>query len=479
MDMHIASSHGAAVRAERVAARTWLARGSYLGVVVGFLVLEAAAIFVGGLIATLVDPRLATTVELRDLTETYLVLAAITALLRRPVQARETHTIWLLWLALLLGMMVANRHGRLDLEALTIWFVFAGCLLTICQFSCRWVLENVVARIPVPRTVAFLGNSDSAAAVLAQLHGSRYSQVHVIGFFDDRIGRAGPLTDLLPCLGAIDGLVSYIQDAELSEVYMALPWSAGPRISQLIERLRFLPLTVRLIPDHVPPALPGRGNQQLQGVVMPTLMLPPFSNAGAIFKRTFDLCGAGILLIPLVPLFIVVGLCIRFDSAGPVFFRQVRSGQYGQPFRIYKFRSLHVAQADSAAETLVSAGDRRVTRVGQILRKYSIDEFPQIFNVLLGQMSLVGPRPHAQRAKADGRIYAEVIPEYMLRYRVKPGMTGWAQVNGWRGNTDTEEQLRKRVEFDFQYIGKWTFWKDVEIMIRTVPAMLLPPAQNV
>jgi lipopolysaccharide/colanic/teichoic acid biosynthesis glycosyltransferase len=184
------------------------------------------------------------------------------------------------------------------------------------------------------------------------------------------------------------------------------------------------------------------------------------------------------LFIPLGVLFAIVAAIIRLDSQGPIFFRQARSGQYGRSFDIYKFRTLHVAQSDSGAETLVSRGDKRVTRVGKYLRKYSIDELPQIINVVLGDMSLVGPRPHAPRAKADGRIYAEVMPDYMLRYRVKPGMTGWAQVNGWRGNTDTEEKLRKRVEYDFEYIRSWSLMRDFEILLRTIPSVLAPPPGN-
>jgi lipopolysaccharide/colanic/teichoic acid biosynthesis glycosyltransferase len=162
-----------------------------------------------------------------------------------------------------------------------------------------------------------------------------------------------------------------------------------------------------------------------------------------------------------------------------VFFFQPRSGQFGRSFNVFKFRSLHVAKADTAAESLVQRGDSRVTRVGKYLRKYSIDELPQIINVLLGDMSLVGPRPHAPRAKAGGRIYAEVMPDYMLRYRVKPGMTGWAQVNGWRGNTDTEDKLRKRVEFDFHYIENWSMMRDIKILAMTVPSALFPPKDNV
>jgi polysaccharide biosynthesis protein PslA len=212
---------------------------------------------------------------------------------------------------------------------------------------------------------------------------------------------------------------------------------------------------------------------------MPTLMVPPFSLAGAFAKRTLDLIVALGLLIPLTPLFLLTALAIRLDSPGPVFFLQKRTGQFGRSFDIYKFRSLHVANADRGAESLVSKGDARVTRVGKYLRKYSIDELPQLINVLVGDMSLVGPRPHAPRAKADRRIYAEVMPDYMLRYRVKPGMTGWAQVNGWRGNTDTEEKLRKRVEFDFEYIKTWSFRRDLKILAMTVPSALFPPQDNV
>jgi Undecaprenyl-phosphate glucose phosphotransferase len=347
----------------------------------------------------------------------------------------------------------------------------------------RYAAVHLANRLPVlatrPRPVAFIGNSESAARMLRQLEMDPHRRSLPIGFFDDRNARPGPLEGLLPRLGQIEDLISYLSEHELHDVYMALPWSAGERISVLIHRLRFLPLTVRLIPDQVPPALRGHGSEQLDGVVLPTLMLPPFSFVGAIVKRSCDLVISGALLVPLAALFSIVAIIIKLDSRGPVFFRQARSGQYGRSFNIFKFRSLHLAQADSGAETLVSRGDDRVTRIGRYLRKYSIDELPQILNVVVGDMSLVGPRPHAPRAKADGRIYADVMPDYMLRYRVKPGMTGWAQVNGWRGNTDTEEKLRKRVEFDFAYIRSWSVTRDLEILLRTIPSVFLPPPSNI
>lgn len=457
----------------------WFYRGLCAALAIGGLAIEALAVLIGSGIALAIAPHLATRTEIVALTICYIVVSALAMIVREMAAGRQDDAAWLLWLALLLGLVATRSHAQLDIQALFVWFLFSTVCIRLTRGGMGRLTRLALAGFIPRRPVAFIGNSHAAAMMLAQMNADRGVQVHVVGYFDDRLDRPGPLTGVLPCLGTIQDLVAYIHDADLDEVYMALPWSAGQRISELLERLRFLPLTVKLIPDHVPPALPGRGDGQFQGVVMPTLMVPPFSTAGAVFKRSADVVGVCILLVPLVPLFLFVALCIKFDSTGPVLFRQMRTGQYGRQFSIFKFRSLYVAQADAAAETLVTSGDRRVTRVGRYLRKYSIDELPQVFNVLFGHMSLVGPRPHAPRAKADGRIYAEVIPEYMLRYRVKPGMTGWAQVNGWRGNTDTEEQLRKRVEFDFQYIGKWSPLRDFEIMLRTIPSMLLPPSENV
>ena len=385
----------------------------------------------------------------------------------------------LVLIALILGASVAARATQVsDATAVSVWLA-AGCMTALLvQRATQGFERRAVAWLRPARSIAFIGNSVAAARMVAQLETADAGAIELIGFFDDRNSRTGPLSGRIPRLGGVEEVVGYLQEHPLSEVFVALPWSASERMAQLLERLRFLPLTVRLIPDHVPPSIVAARQQKIDDVVMPTLMVPPFSGVGGFIKRAIDLMVSGILIVPLTPLFVVVAIIIRLDSKGPIFFRQARSGQFGRSFMIFKFRSLHTQQADSAAETLVTRGDSRVTRAGRFLRKYSIDELPQIFNVLLGDMSLVGPRPHAPRAKANGRIYAEVLPDYALRYRVKPGMTGWAQVNGWRGNTDTEDQLRRRVEFDFDYIGRWSIWRDFDILVRTVPSMLMPPANN-
>ena len=189
-----------------------------------------------------------------------------------------------------------------------------------------------------------------------------------------------------------------------------------------------------------------------------------------------DLGLGSILLVLLLPLLLGIAIAIKLNSPGSVIFSQPRRGQHGRLFSIYKFRSLYMAEADENADNVVSKDDPRVTRIGRFIRKYSLDELPQFINVLKGDMSLVGPRPHAVNTKADGKLFADVVPNYSLRYRVKPGLTGWAQVNGWRGETDTAEKLRRRVEYDFHYISNWSGRLDLIILLRTVPAMLFPSA---
>ncbi len=416
-------------------------------------------------------------VDLAVFTAVYGIAAAI--FMSRAASGAWRRNRLIVLAALILGSSISSRATHMyDLGSVSVWLA-VGCMTgLVFEKTTRRVERHAVAWLRPVRSIAFIGNSLAAARMVAQLEAEDEGAIDLIGFFDDRNSRTGPLSGRIPRLGGVEEVVGYLQEHPLSEVFVALPWSASERMAQLLERLRFLPLTVRLIPDHVPPSIVASRHQRIDNVVMPTLMVPPFSAVGGLIKRAVDLAASCILIVPLTPIFVIVAIIIRLDSKGPVFFRQARSGQFGQSFMIYKFRSLHTQQADAAAETLVTRGDSRVTRAGRILRKYSIDELPQIFNVLLGHMSLVGPRPHAPRAKANGRVYAEVLPDYALRYRVKPGMTGWAQVNGWRGNTDTEDQLRRRVEFDFDYISQWSIWRDFDILARTVPSMLMPPASN-
>jgi len=199
----------------------------------------------------------------------------------------------------------------------------------------------------------------------------------------------------------------------------------------------------------------------------------PLASMERLTKRIFDLVGASALFVVSLPAFALVALLIRLDSPGPVFFRQRRRGLHNEFFEMIKFRSMHVAMCDPLAHRLTSRHDPRVTRVGGFLRRWSLDELPQLLNVIQGTMSLVGPRPHPLRAKAGEHLYEEVVPNFALRYRVKPGITGWAQVNGLRGNTDSEGKLVRRFEYDMQYILHWSLWLDVKILLQTPLVIVL------
>lgn len=200
----------------------------------------------------------------------------------------------------------------------------------------------------------------------------------------------------------------------------------------------------------------------------------PFVRSGwqVQVKEIFDRTLAALLLVALLPVILAVAALIKLDSAGPVLFRQKRYGLGNRLFEIYKFRTIRQSDADPACAQQTRPNDPRVTRIGSFLRRTSLDELPQFLNVLKGDMSLVGPRPHAVQSKAGGRLFPDVAPRYWERHQVKPGITGWAQVNGWRGETDTEEKLRQRVAHDLEYIENWSLWYDLRILMRTPRAAL-------
>jgi exopolysaccharide biosynthesis polyprenyl glycosylphosphotransferase len=210
----------------------------------------------------------------------------------------------------------------------------------------------------------------------------------------------------------------------------------------------------------------------LCGVPVLNIFQKPVSGWSFWAKPIEDRVLAALLLVMILPVMGFIALCIKLDSPGPVFFRQKRYGFNNQVIDVVKFRTLRFEQQDDLAKQLVTQNDSRVTRVGRFLRHMSLDELPQLLNVLRGEMSIVGPRPHALNASAGGRLYAEIVEKYAIRHKVKPGITGWAQVNGWRGETDTEEKIRKRVEHDLYYIKNWSLTLDLTIILRTPWALL-------
>jgi len=453
-------------------------------------IIDTGAVIGAGLAAGELSDHfgLATTISgplILGLSVAFLVLAWVLRIYprrRAALQGGEIGPIVRLLGGIFAGALAARygEHGLsgVELGVWAAWLVAAIVAAKILRVLVAGVVRHNVGAAYLQRPTVVVGNNAAALSLVRGLSSDESSPYRLVGFFDDGQGRDGPLTGVLPYIGTLDAAAAFAEGYEELDVFLAVPWTAGSRILQLVDQLRFMPATIRLIPDLSAFAAMSGAAAAAAAKLTPILHTPPLPPYQRAVKTATDLGLGAIVLVLLAPILLGTALAIKLDSPGSVIFRQPRRGQFGRLFSIYKFRSLYTAKADSNADTLVTKGDSRVTRVGRFIRKYSIDELPQIINVLKGDMSLVGPRPHAIMAKADGKLYGDVVPNYSLRYRVKPGMTGWAQINGWRGETDTEEKLRKRVEFDFYYISNWSWRLDLKILLRTLPAMLFPSAGN-
>jgi Undecaprenyl-phosphate glucose phosphotransferase len=320
----------------------------------------------------------------------------------------------------------------------------------------------------ISRNVAVVGAGRHGRQLLEALKRNREPWTVVIGFFDDRKGRRDDPAADLELSGTVDDLIEEARHIRIDEVVIALPWGAERRLRAIFDRLKVIPANVRLAPDMIGLDFLEAGFDRIDGVPVYNIFTTPISGWGALLKRLEDLILGSVITVLLSPLMLAVAAAIKFDSPGPVFFRQRRYGYNNKLIHVLKFRSMYHDMRDEAAVRLTSRDDPRVTRVGRFIRRTSIDELPQLFNVLAGQMSLVGPRPHPVQAKAGGKLYRDIAAEYAVRHKIKPGITGWAQVMGWRGETDTEEKLLKRVEHDFYYMENWSIFMDIEILFRTL-----------
>jgi Undecaprenyl-phosphate glucose phosphotransferase len=380
------------------------------------------------------------------------------------------------WSIVILGLIVAGFLLKISSEFsrvwLAAWFVVAlagmvGARLVLVLFGRRWVAQGRLSR-----NIAIVGGGEHGERVAAALAKHGGEGLNVLGFFDDRGERVASRLGQIPKVGTVGDLVTYARYNRVDQIIVALPWAAERRILHILRRLRALPVDIRLAPDLVGFRLNHLGFSHLGGVPLLNVFEKPLTDWHAVAKAIEDRALAAAGLLFLAPLFAVIALAIKLDSRGPVFFRQKRYGFNNHLIGVFKFRSMHHAMTDARAEKLVTKNDPRVTRIGGFLRKTSLDELPQLINVFLGEMSIVGPRPHALSAKAADRLYEEVVAEYAARHRVKPGITGWAQVMGWRGETDTIEKIQKRVEHDLYYIENWSLAFDVKILFLTVFALL-------
>lgn len=360
----------------------------------------------------------------------------------------------------------------ISLKQLGIWYLLSLLLYGSERLLFLVLMQRLKRKGHYLQNAVILGGTDNGVRIAQFIRQYGDIRLGLIGFIDDRSERVPKELAGLPMLGNSGELERLIREEAVQQVLVALPWSAERRINHVLSKLRSLPVSVLLLPDMI--AFSHAHNRITEVAGLPTFNVSelPLRGWSPLLKRIEDLAIASLALLFTAPVMLLIALAIKLDSPGPVFFRQLRYGYNNRLIEVYKFRSMHTRSNDPTAEQQTTRNDSRITRVGQFIRKTSLDELPQLLNVLLGSMSMVGPRPHATATKAAGILFEEAVAEYSARHRVKPGITGWAQVNGYRGETDTLAKIEKRVELDLEYIENWSVWFDLYILFLTVPAVV-------
>ena len=389
---------------------------------------------------------------------------------QRVATAWITTTLFLVTLGFLL-----KASDQVSREWAVGWFFTGGLLLLSSRLAMTIWVRRLKRRGIFNQRVAIFGAGLQGARLANYIQTTDKLTITIVGFFDDRRdGRVPPSSHNIPVLGNLTMLMETIRAGGVDQVIVALPWSAEARLQQVVSRLALTPVRIRLAPDLASFVFARRPVVLLGEMPVMTLFERPISGVDAWTKVAEDRILATLLLAIFSVPMLLIAIAIRLDSPGPIFFRQAREGFNNHPFKVYKFRTMYHNRSEDVDITQASRRDSRVTRVGAILRRTSLDELPQLFNVLQGDMSVVGPRPHAASTRAGGRLFSDVLSSYAARHKVKPGITGWAQVCGWRGETDTEDKLIKRFEHDLYYIENWSIWFDFYVLCRTVVALMLP-----
>jgi len=373
--------------------------------------------------------------------------------------------VFLVVVALAFALKVSAQFSRVWAFA---WFFSAIFLVCVARMVGKAVIASWARAGKLTRNVIIVGGGEQAQKLIGILQKEKNPWVRILGIFDDRSNRVSAEIGGYPVRGNLDDLVRYARENRCDDILVALPWLAEQRIVDILQKLKALPAYIRLSPDLAGLHFLRCSYDHYGGVPLLTVMEKPFPNWQYVVKSLEDWLLLALLLPSALPLMLVIAALIKLDSSGPVFFRQKRFGFNNQLIEVFKFRTMYREQQDDDAQTLTKRNDPRVTRVGSFLRRTSLDELPQLINVLKGDMSIVGPRPHAIKASAAGKLYEEVVAEYAVRHKVKPGITGWAQANGWRGETDTVEKIATRVKYDIYYIENWSLILDLVIVFRTI-----------
>jgi Undecaprenyl-phosphate glucose phosphotransferase len=320
--------------------------------------------------------------------------------------------------------------------------------LALSRFIAQAWARPVAKQGRFRKRIAIVGGGKTAEDALNALQSSPGLDVEIIGLFDDRFdGRSPQSIRAHKKIGKIADLATYARTSRVDLIIVAIPLSAEARLLYILKRLWELPVDIRISGNASSLKFSSKAYTCIGCLPLLSVFDRRLEGWGLFLKNVFDRVVASTALVVFAPVILVVAAAIKLESKGPVIFKQKRYGFNNELIEIFKFRSMYTNLCDANATTLVSKGDPRVTRLGRIIRKTSLDELPQLFNVLTGQLSLVGPRPHATRAKAADRLYEQAVDGYFARHKARPGITGWAQINGWRGETDTREKIEQRVKY--------------------------------
>jgi putative colanic acid biosynthesis UDP-glucose lipid carrier transferase len=380
---------------------------------------------------------------------------------------RDTFVGWGIIVAILILIGYASKLSyRYSEQVILTWFIVTPLALLVSHITVRLIADQL-RKSGGLRSAVIVGANDTSLKLIKRIKDFPYLLIDIRGYFDarndDRIqGGMGPR------LGDITDVASYARKKSTEMIFISLPMSAQPRIREILDDLHDTTASIYFLPDVYIFDLMQAHFNNVGGIPVVAICESPYSGVDSVVKNVSDFVLASLILILLSPLMLSIALVVKLTSPGPAIFKQRRYGLNGEKIVVYKFRTMKVSEDGSRIEQ-AHLNDPRITRIGAFLRRTSLDELPQFINVLQGKMSIVGPRPHAV---AHNELYRKLIKGYMLRHKVKPGITGWAQVNGLRGETEVLEKMQRRIELDIYYLQNWSIWLDLWIIMRTVWVVL-------
>jgi len=379
--------------------------------------------------------------------------------------ARDVLLNWFIVLIILLFFGYASGYlWGFPPSMVIAWSAAVPIALYLAHATLPLLLPKLLALEGVRRNAVIAGSSELGAKLAAQVTGTSLLGIQLHGIFDDRRPERRVMIEEVPILGHLDQLADYAKLHHVDLIYITLPMASQPRILRLLNELRDTTASIYFVPDIFVFDLIQARMDSINGIPVVAVCETPFFGVNGMLKSISDFVLAFLILLLISPLLLIVAAGVKLSSPGPVLFRQRRYGLDGRQITVYKFRTMTVAE-DGEQIKQATRDDERITPFGRFLRRTSMDELPQFINVLQGRMSIVGPRPHAV---AHNETYRKLINGYMVRHKVKPGITGWAQVNGLRGETDTVEKMRERIEYDLSYLRNWSLRLDLQIIIKTI-----------